>query len=380
MDADRNPFEYVRPLRPEDVTGRDALVDRLVGAVRARHIVAVAGPRRFGKTSILGRVAQIAEQVDAVDVVTVDCFGLASLGEFAVRLETAMSGLRGPARRLASRLLAPSELGLSITPGVGFKVRFGQRDAPDASAVLHALLDTLVAVSEQRGGLLLVLDEFQDVARVEHLDAVLRTHLQHAREVAVLFAGSRPSLMRALFEDRTRPFYAQAEIIEVERFDVDTAAGIVEDGFAATGDDAGPGGEIVAHATEGHPQRLMLVAHLMWELVDPGGAADAEVAGAALEAAHARTEAEHRATVDGLDRTHRDTLRAVAGYGSPYARAAERTLGLARSSVQGAVGALTADALLERTSDGAWRVVDPLLAHWLRATLPPPGGVRTSRR
>lgn len=371
---DKNPFEYVRPLRPDEVTGRDDLIDQLVAAVRARHIVAVAGPRRFGKTSILGRVASIAEQVDAIDVVTVDCFGVASVGEFAVRLEAAMTELRGPARRIVSRLLAGSELGLSISPGVGFKVRVGQRDAPDPSAVLHALLDVLVKVATQRGGLLLVLDEFQDVARVENLDAVLRSHLQHARDVAVLFAGSRPSLLRALFEDRARPFYAQAEVIEVRRFDVATAAGIVEDGFEATGRGAGVAADVVAHATDGHPQRLMLVAHLMWEMVDPGETADQEIAGAAIERADARTDAEHRATVDALDRTHRETLRAVAGYGSPYARAAERTLGLARSSAQSAVAALLADAALERDPDsGAWRVVDPLLARWLRQNLPPPG-------
>ncbi|HKY16209.1 MAG TPA: AAA family ATPase, partial [Microthrixaceae bacterium] len=236
---DRNPFEYVRPLPPAQVTGRDELLDRLVRAVLDRRLVALVGPRRFGKTSLLGRVASVAGEVDAVDTVSVDCFGVASLGDFAVRLESAMASLRGPARKVATRLFESSELGLSLAPGIGFKVTFGRRDAPDATAVLHGLLDVLTAVADRRGGLLLILDEFQDVARIEHLDAILRSHLQTARQVAVVFAGSRPSMLRALFEDRTRPFYAQAEIVEVDRFDAATAAGIVADGFAATGRDAG---------------------------------------------------------------------------------------------------------------------------------------------
>lgn len=369
----RNPFEYVRPLPPDDVRGREELADRLVRAVRERRLVALAGPRRYGKTSLLGHVAALASAVDGIDAVRVDCYGVASAGEFAVRLERAMSGLSGRARRLARRLLEASELGVSVAPGVGFKTSFGRRDAPDATAVLHELLATLVAVAEQHGGLLLVLDEFQDAGRVEGLDAVLRSHLQEARHVAVLFAGSRPSLLRALFADRARPFYGQAEVVEVGRLSRQVAGRIVEDAFAATDRDAGDAGELVATATDGHPQRLMLVAHLVWERVDAGEVATPEDVGAALEAARVRTDPEHRATVDALDRTHRDALRAIAAFGSPYASLAERTLGLRRSSAQSAVRALEDDALVERGSDG-WRITDPLLADWLRVNLPAPGG------
>jgi hypothetical protein len=281
-----------------------------VRAVRDRQLVVLAGPRRFGKTSLLGQVAATAGQVDALDAVRVDCFGVASVGEFGVRLERSMDGLTGPARKLARRLFAASELGLSIAPGVGFKASFGRKDAPDPTAALHEILATLVAISERRGGLLLVLDEFQDAGHVTGLDAILRTHLQEARRVA--------------------------------------------------------------RAVDGHPQRLMLVAHLLWERVAPGGVARADDVSAALEIARDRTEAEHRAVVESLDRTHRDTLRAVASFSTPYSRVAERALVLGRSSAQAAVAALEAEALLSRDGE-RWRIVDPLLSDWLRARLPVPG-------
>jgi uncharacterized protein len=369
--SEENPFEYVRPLPPGRVMGREELGDRLLRAVHERRLVALAGPRRYGKTSLLGQVAALATDIDGLDVVRLDCFGVASVGEFAVRLERAMSGLSGPARKLVRRLLESSQLGLSVAPGVGFKASFGRRDAPDAAAVLHELLGTLVELSVKRGGLLLVLDEFQDVGRVDGLDALLRSHLQEAREVAVLFAGSKPSMLRALFGDRARPFYGQAEIVEIERFDVATATSLVEEGFASTSRDAGDAAELVARAVAGHPQRLMLVAHLLWERVPTGGCADADDVGAALDVARDRTDAEQRAVLEGLDRTHRDTLRAVVAYGSPYARAAQRTLGLPRGSVQAAVRALEADALLLRRED-SWSLVDPLLADWIRRQLPLP--------
>lgn len=370
--AERNPFEYVRPLPPEEVRGRDDLCHELLTAVGERRLVALAGPRRYGKTSLLGRVAALADDVGLGDVVRIDCFGVASVGEFAVRLERALADLGGPTRRIARRLLEGTELGLSVAPGLGFKARFGRPDAPDAIAVLHELLGTVVAVSERRSGLLLILDEFQDVGRIDGLDAVLRSHLQHARQLAVCFAGSRPSLLRALFSDRARPFYGQAQIVEVGRLDRGAAARAIEDGFERTGRDAGDAGELVASLTGGHPQRLMLVAHLLWNCVEPGGTASPEDVGAAVEAARDRTDAEHRAVLEGLDRTHRTTLRAVAAYGAPYARAAERTLGLGQGAARNAVRALEADALIERDASGRWHLVDPLLTDWLARNLPLP--------
>lgn len=366
-----NPFEHVRPLPPGAVRGRDELAERLLTLVRERSLAAVTGPRRYGKTSLLNQVVDRAVEAEGLDALVVDCFGVASVGEFAVRLERTMESLSGPARKLVRRLFESSELGLSISPGIGFKAAFGRRDTPDPTAVLHELLDTVSKVADRRGGLLLVLDEFQDVGRIENLDALLRTHLQQARQVAVLFAGSRPSLLRALFEDRVRPFYAQAEIVEIDRLNRAVAAHIVEDGFSDTNRDASDVAETVAAAVDGHPQRLMLVAHLLWNAIAEGAAATPEDVGAALEAAHLRTVHEHRGLVEGLDRTHRDALRAIAAFGSPYTQPARRALDLAPSSAQSALRALLADGLVE-ADDERWRVVDPLLIDWLRHELPLP--------
>jgi hypothetical protein len=371
MPQEANPFEYVRPLPPGKVTGRADLSNDLLRAVRDRSLVAVIGPRRYGKTSLLGHVAALAAEDDSLPSVTVDCFGVASTGEFAVRLESALDGLHGPGRTLARRLLESSELGLSLAPGVGFKATFGRRNGPDPTAALHGLLSTLIEVANKRDGLLLILDEFQDLHHIAGLDALLRTHLQQARNIAVLFAGSKPSLLRALFTDATRPFYGQARLLDIGPFDVATAAQIIENGFEATGRDPGESGVLVARATAGHPQRLMLVAHHLWAHTPPGGAVAAENVAAALDTARSQTAAEHQAVFDRLDRSHRDALRAVATYGSPYARAATRTLGSARGSIQSAVRALEADTMLQR-HPGTWTITDPLLADWLHNRLPLP--------
>jgi uncharacterized protein len=54
-----------------------------------------------------------------------------------------------------------------------------------------------------------VLDEFQAVlGAATQIDAAIRSEIQHHDEVGYVFAGSHLGMMRALFSDRARPFYA----------------------------------------------------------------------------------------------------------------------------------------------------------------------------
>jgi hypothetical protein len=63
-------------------------------------------------------------------------------------------------------------------------------------------------------------------------------------------------------------------------------------------------------------------------------------------------------------------LRAVCQFGSPWAADAARFLDLAKGTVSKAVRALTDHAVLERTADGAWRPIDPLLGDWIERSMP----------
>jgi hypothetical protein len=369
-----SPFEHVRPLAPDQVGGRDVESAALVRRIRERKLVAVVAPRRFGKTSLVDRALAMADDVDPTPwQVSVDLFGLSSAFDLAVRLERAMGRLGGGhARRIADRL-SGSELGLSLAPGVGIKAKLGARDAPDPIQALHELLASLTDAAESHGGGVLFLDEFQDLARIDGLDAILRSHLQRARDVAVLFAGSQPSLMRSLFADRARAFYAQAELFELGPLSTTAAREVVITGFEQTGRDASMIADRVVSFTGGHPQRLMLLADMVWEgTPESGSAGDAEFA-TGLESARAATAPEFEAVWPRLSEGSRDVLRSVVRFGSPAARAGERFLDLTAGSAATAARTLVADSVLVRDGVGGrtrWGFVDPFFADWVDRTLP----------
>ena len=80
MDA--SPFPYQGPLSPEQVRGRDDLVLDLLERVSERRVTALLGPRRYGKTSVLARVA--AELVGGgASVVWVDLYEVTSMADVA---------------------------------------------------------------------------------------------------------------------------------------------------------------------------------------------------------------------------------------------------------------------------------------------------------
>src|SRR6478752_5319317 len=267
MITDVNPFIYSHPIAPEDVIDRDEETKRLLTAAVGGHFVRLYAPRKYGKTSLLRRVLLDGERQERMIPILVDLYGVLSIADVAIRFERAYSRqLKGKTRARIEEFLQTTGLGLSLG-ALGISARLQVEPRADPLPALHALLDLPLRLEE--GGAfraLIVLDEFQDITRVEGMDALLRSHIQFQGEVAsFVFAGSEPGLMRELFEVRERPLYGQAVPMRLGR---------------------------LAAADKGHPQRAMLLAHKLWAQVPPKGTADLGGWAAAHAAALAELAAE----------------------------------------------------------------------------------------
>jgi hypothetical protein len=273
-------------------------------------------------------------------------------------------------RDAVSRALAGAEVGLSLG-GTGFTVALAERPQTDPLPALHTLLDLPNRLGQQQQRVLVVFDEFQSLGRVPGAEALLRSHAQHQRGVAsYLFSGSEPSMLAAAFGDRSRPFYGQAETFRLGRLPAAALADAVSDAFQRS--DRHPGdvlAQLVA-VSEGHPQRAMLLAHLLWSRTDPGKVSDRRAWDAALDDALRRVDAEARAVMSGLSGGERKALRAIAEYGSPMNARALRTLDLAKTTARDAAIGMLGAGLLEKGEGPTWRLVDPLLTRWIVREMP----------
>jgi hypothetical protein len=329
--------------------------------------VRLYAPRKYGKTSLLRRVLRDAERGEGMIPVLVDLYGVLSLADVTIRVERAYAGqLKGPLRSRIDDFLKSTGLGLSLGAfGIGVKLQLEPR--ADPLPALHALLDLPLRLAGGGFRALVVFDEFQDVAKVADLDAILRSHIQLQGEVAsYVFSGSEPGLMRRLFEERDRPLYGQAVPMRLGRLSDANIAGYVVDRFRGTDRDAGDALAPLLQTAEGHPQRAMLLAHRLWAELAPGDRADADDWSAALERSLLEVEPELEARWQRLSVTEQRTMRAVvAGEGSPYRERVLERLALPKSSAQEALKNLVGRAEVE-AADRRYSLVDPLFALWIR--------------
>lgn len=363
-----SPFIFDGPVPPEQMIGRQAELETLRAWVRAGRFTAMVAPRRFGKTSLVGALAGEAERRDNIPTVVVDLYDVASLADLVIRLERAWAN-HAPSRlrHKIAQAFAGASVGLNIA-GSGFTMRLAERPDTDPLPALHTLLDLPQKVAAKNSRVLIVLDEFQSLAAVEGAEAIIRSHAQFQRKTAsYLFCGSEPGMIAAAFSDKARPFYGQVQTFVLGRLAPDELARAITAGFALSRRDISFVLPDLVAASEGHPQRAMLLAHLLFQQVKPRGTATAESLQAALEAALDRVDPEARAVMGGLDAGGRKTLRAIAEYGSPLSARASRTLDLPKTTAADAAAKLTKLGVVERDVDTKeWRLVDPLLSRWIK--------------
>ena len=306
-----NPFDYQRPVGRGVLIDRRQELDELQRAAAGALAIRLAAPRRYGKTSLLG--SHVASMRDVGHrALLVDLGQVTTTGDVATRVARAFAELPGDPRRVFDRLLSRMSLKLGVA-GLTVSVS-GQpatREPERAREILVELLDLPRVLHEADGGLTVVcLDEFQDLVSADtSLDGLVRSVIQHhGKAAAYVYAGSAPSLMRALFAERERPLFGQARPLEMAPLPgAETAEDLLrisaEQDVALDPDDV----RRVVDLCEGHPQRTMLVAHHLFELTSAGRDAP-DLAALALELSLAETTDVHRTVWDSLSRADRAVL------------------------------------------------------------------------
>ena len=362
-----NPFVYSRPLAAEDVIDREPETERLLALAAGGHYVRLYAPRRYGKTSLLLKALDEAERRAQMVPVLVDLYGILSLADVTVRIERAYAAqLKGKLRELADRFLAATGLGLSLGAyGISVQLQIDRKLDPLPS--LHALLDLPLRLADGRKRrALIVFDEFQDVTKVEQLEAVLRAHIQYQGGCAAyVFSGSEPGLMRQLFETKAKPLYGQAEPLRLTRLDASDLVDEIVRRFGATNRGVGDVLAQLLATARGHPQRAMLLANRLWDEVAAGTSANNEQWVAALARTKLEAAPEFDALWKSLSLVEQKTIRAIEETGgSLYRPRTLQRLRLAKASAQTAVRNLTERAHVERLG-GRFEFVDPLFPLWV---------------
>jgi hypothetical protein len=370
-----NPFRYGALALDDAFTDREAELAELVADIRNGQDVVLFAPRRYGKSSLVWRVAQQLVPRRAL-VAQVNLMTTPTKTRLAERLAQAIhEEVASPLIRAKERLRVFQ--GLRIRPTVtvdpddgALSFSFDASAAPeDIDATLEHLLRLPAQLAAERGRrVALVFDEFQEVTDIDKgLPRLMRSVFEEQPEVAHVYLGSRRHTMRRLFSDENEPFWRSAKLVELGVIDPAKFAPFLDERFRASGRTISPAAvERLLAITGGHPYATQELAYFLWQETPRRRQATVERLEVAL-AKVLRSEHAHFSLVwERAAGGQRQVLQALAREpGAPLAAEYRRRHGLpAPSSVQKALATLEREELVARV-EGTVRIVEPFLREWI---------------
>jgi uncharacterized protein len=372
-----NPFRFGALARDEAFTDRDDEIRELSADGRNGQDVVIFAPRRYGKTSLIDRVAQkLVTGRDKILVGQINLMKTPTKERLAAKLAVVVyedfASIKG---KLAER--ARIFAGLRVTPqisvdpedgSVGFS--FGVGHAAEAiDATLERLFELIaVQAADRRRRAVLVLDEFQEIVSIdEGLLKLMRSVFQEQPDVAHIYLGSKRHMMERIFNDENEPYWRSAKHLELGPIPTDAFASFIVDRFAATGRSVAP--EVVERilaTTHGHPYATQQLCYFVWEETPVDEEADAARCTTAL-ANVLRSEHTHFSSIwDRAATAQRALLQALAHEpGHPLTEAYRARHQLpAVPTLQSAIKALERAELVGRERGRVW-ISEPFLAEWI---------------
>ena len=238
-----NPFKFGPLALDEAFTDRQDEIASLVADARNGQDVVVFAPRRYGKSSLVWRVAQelvkddvLVAQVDLMRTPTKDQLAAKLAKTIHEELATRLWNAKERLKVFADLRLKPT---ITVNPNDGaVSFSFDARAArEDIDATLEELFTTLGRIAAERERrVVLVLDEFQEVVDIDPgLIKLMRSVFQEQPEVAHIYLGSKRHMMRQIFNDENEPFWRSAKQTELDVIPPDLFAPYALERFAETG-------------------------------------------------------------------------------------------------------------------------------------------------
>lgn len=380
-----SPFPAASVVTGGDFADREDEIALLRQELREGGRVFLLAYRRYGKSCLIHETFRRLQAEDRLITVYVDLYRATSEREFWELFTNAvLSASRSPSQQAVQWVTSLFRFRptFSVDPQTQMPtVTFDAARTPAAlSEVRNAALELPAVVARKRGvPVVVALDEFQEIRTLDgpRLEKLMRGAFQTHRGVGYLFAGSKPHVLRRMAEEPDAPFYRFGRLVElgpipgkawtpylVERFRRGKIT-VAADALTA-----------IYAVTDGIPYYVIRLCRLLWVR----GLRSARLEAADVQEAFGGLVAEAgelcSQTWDGLPLSQRRVLVALGeGRGQEvFSEAVRHAYEIGPSSTV----ARSLDRLVElglvareggRTSR-RYRIVDPLLAAWVRRQRP----------
>lgn len=229
------------PVEDNHFIGREAETQRLSANFRNGINTVLLSPRRWGKTSLVNKVASTVNSKEII-VVRIDIFSCRNEYDFyntfseAILKQTSskIEEWKDLAKGFIERLVP--KISLSLDGQTEYGVSLGITPKTHHP---EEVLDLPEMIATRKGCHIVVcIDEFQQVGEFPDSLTVqkrMRTVWQHQKNVSYCLYGSKMHMMTNLFQKKSYPFYKFGEILYLKNIPLETWTPYIVEGFAKEG-------------------------------------------------------------------------------------------------------------------------------------------------
>lgn len=371
-----NPFTYGGVVGDGAFCNRTQEIDDLTHMMRSSGRCFVYAERRMGKTSLIQQaLAKLPDRQCIgvyVDLWPTDgsaSFAVATARAITMAAETKTTRLLELAKTLFSRMRPSVTLDDAGNPAIEFGLDGRSAEKTDLIEVLAAPQEL---ASRTGKTVVVVFDEFQQIVDYDDdlAERQLRSSIQHHKNVAYTFLGSRKHLLQQMFLDHSRPLYRAAAHYPIGPIATEHWQAFIASRFRRAKKKIGKGIiDRLCEQTEGHPFYTQHLCHVVWSLTEPGAAVDDACLDRAVGELLRRESHAYATLWESLTKNEQRLLRGLAAAETPpqpFSAEFTRQFGLrSASNAQRAAHSLLIKDVIDR-EESSFVITDRFFRLWIR--------------
>ncbi len=216
---DRNPFTLKPYVSKELFCDRKKELKDLAINIENGSNVTIISPRRMGKTGLILRYFDdIQERNVGIRTCYVDVMETGSLEDFVKTIAESVMRSFPESTSIGEKFWKFIK---GLRPQIGFdsitsepQISITYQNQGEKERTLDGILQFL---ENQDEPILLAIDEFQQIRQYpeKNIEAMLRTRIQHLKNVSFIFSGSQRNMMADMFFSPKSPFFASTQNLTI---------------------------------------------------------------------------------------------------------------------------------------------------------------------
>lgn len=267
------PFIYGALATGANFTDREEETKHLVTNFKSLINTIIISPRRWGKSSLVHKAAELAVNDEKkLKVCHIDLFNVRNETHFyelfaekvIAATSTKWDEVISTAKRFMGSIMPRIGISDGVNAGMTFDFIFDKKDF-NADQILD-LPETLAR--EKKIRLVVCLDEFQNIGDLkdgEYIFKRLRSHWQLHQNVGYCLYGSKKHMMMEIFSSPAKPFYKFGDLMFLQKIPREYWVPFISGRFKETGKNISEeNASLIAELVEDHPYYCQQLAQISW--------------------------------------------------------------------------------------------------------------------